>query len=155
MTNRNYSMLGPDAQRAVETGLAAADWYHTEIPRNEMKALMKRQDQPAIRDTFILFGVMIISAAIGVAIVVVNFVLGGYVLATAAAVSLTLYHAAALFGFFVRLGLITLTMVLVVSVTDIDRVAMGISAVVSYLVLLSLEAVAVARGAEREYEWSN
>ncbi len=84
-----------------------------------------------------------------------NFVLGGYVLATAAAVSLSLYHAAALFGFFVRLGLITLTMVLVVSVTDIDRVAMGISAVVSYLVLLSLEAVAVARGAEREYEWSN
>jgi hypothetical protein len=95
------------------------------------------------------------SAAIGVAIVVVNFVLGGYILATAAAVSLSLYHAAALFGFFVRLGLITLTMVLVVSVTDIDRVAMGISAVVSYLVLLSLEAVAVARGAEREYEWSN
>jgi len=96
-----------------------------------------------------------VSAAIGVAIVVVNFVLGGYILATAAAVSLSLYHAAALFGFFVRLGLITLTMVLVVSVTDIDRVAMGISAVVSYLVLLSLEAVAVARGAEREYEWSN
>ena len=96
-----------------------------------------------------------VSAAIGVAIVVVNFVLGGYILATAAAVSLTLYHAAALFGFFVRLGLITLTMVLVVSVTDIDRTAMGISAVVSYMVLLSLEAIAVARGAEREYEWSN
>ena len=108
----------------------------------------------------IVFGIVAgwlgaVSAAIGVAIVVANFVLGGYILATAAAVSLTLYHAAALFGFFVRLGLITLTMVLVVSVTDIDRVAMGISAVVSYLVLLSLEAVAVARGAEREYEWSN
>jgi hypothetical protein len=108
----------------------------------------------------IVFGIVAgwlgaVSAAIGVAIVVVNFVLGGYILATAAAVSLTLYHAAALFGFFVRLGLITLTMVLVVSVTDIDRTAMGISAVVSYMVLLSLEAIAVARGAEREYEWSN
>ena len=69
--------------------------------------------------------------------------------------SLTLYHAAALFGFFVRLGLITLAMVLIVSVTDIDRLAMGVSAVVSYLVLLSLEAVAVAKGAERELEWTN
>ena len=95
-----------------------------------------------------------VSAAVGVAIVVVNFILGGYILAAAAGVSLSLYHAAALFGFFIRLGLITLTMILIVSVTDIDRVAMGVSAVVSYLVLLSLEAVAVAKGAERELEWN-
>lgn len=96
-----------------------------------------------------------VAAAIGVAIVVVNFLIGGWILATAAAVSLTLYHAAALFGFFIRLGLITLTMLLVASVTDIDRVAMGVSAVVSYLTLLSLEAVAVTKGAERELEWTN
>jgi hypothetical protein len=32
---------------------------------------------------------------------------------------------------------------------------MGISVVVSYLVLLSWEAVAVTRGAERDIEWSN
>lgn len=95
-----------------------------------------------------------VSAAVGVAIVVVNFVLGGYILATAAGVSLSLYHAAALFGFFIRLGLITLSMVLIANVTDIDRVAMGVSAVVSYLVLLSLEAIAVAKGAERELEWN-
>ncbi len=95
------------------------------------------------------------SSAIGIAIVVVNFVLGGYILATAAGVSLGMYHAAALFGFFIRLGLITLTMVLIVSMVDIDRVAMGVSVVVSYLVLLSLEAVAVAKGAERELEWTN
>ncbi len=96
-----------------------------------------------------------LSSALGVAIVIVNFVLGGYILATAARVSLGLYHAAALFGFFVRLGLITLTMVLIVSVADIDRVAMGVSVVISYLVLLSLEAIAVAKGAERELEWTN
>ena len=95
-----------------------------------------------------------VSAAVGVAIVVINFVLGGYILATAAGVSLSLYHAAALFGFFIRLGLITLSMILIANVTDIDRVAMGVSAVVSYLVLLSLEAVAVAKGAERELEWN-
>ena len=58
MAKRDYSLLGPDAQRAVETGLAAADWYHTEVPRKDMKALMQRSDQPAIRDTIILFGVM-------------------------------------------------------------------------------------------------
>ncbi len=107
----------------------------------------------------VVFGVVsgwvgAVSAAVGVAIVVINFVLGGYILATAAGVSLSLYHAAALFGFFIRLGLITVSMVLIANVTDIDRVAMGVSAVVSYLVLLSLEAVAVAKGAERELEWN-
>ena len=96
-----------------------------------------------------------IAAGIGVAIVVVNFLIGGWILSTAAGVSLTLYHAAALFGFFIRLGLITLTMLLVASVTDIDRTAMGVSAVVSYLTLLSLEAVAITKGEERELEWTN
>jgi hypothetical protein len=96
-----------------------------------------------------------VSSAIGVAVVTANFLIGGYILATAAAVSLSLYHAAALFGFLVRLGLITLTMVVVVRTVDLDRVAVGISVVVSYLVLLTLEAVAVAKGAERELEWTN
>ncbi|MGR3292018.1 MAG: fatty acid desaturase family protein [Paracoccaceae bacterium] len=68
MGKRDYSLLGPDAQRAVETGLAAAQWYHTDIPRQEMKALMKRTDRPAIRDTFILFGCMIAFAGVGVAL---------------------------------------------------------------------------------------
>jgi uncharacterized protein (DUF849 family) len=96
-----------------------------------------------------------VAAGIGVAIVIANFLIGGWILATAAGVSLSLYHAAALFGFFIRLGLITLTMLLVAGVTDIDRVAMGVSAVVSYLTLLSLEAVAITKGAERELEWTN
>jgi hypothetical protein len=96
-----------------------------------------------------------VAAGIGVAIVIANFLIGGWILSTAAGVSLTLYHAAALFGFFIRLGLITLTMLLVASVTDIDRTAMGVSAVVSYLTLLSLEAVAITKGEERELEWTN
>lgn len=65
MTKRDYSLLGPDARRAVETGLATAEWYHTEVPRKEMKALMQRSDQPAIRDTFLLFGTMLICATAG------------------------------------------------------------------------------------------
>ena len=97
-----------------------------------------------------------VAALAGGIIVVVNFVLGGYLLSTAAGVSLGLYHAAALFGFFIRLGLITMTMLLIVAVwPDVDRVAMGVSAVVSYLVLLSLETVAVAKGSERELDWTN
>jgi hypothetical protein len=96
-----------------------------------------------------------IAAAVGVAIVAGNFVLGGYIMSTAARISLSLYHAAALFGFIIRLGLITASMLLIAAVTDIDRLAMGISVVVSYLVLLSWEAVAVTRGAERDIEWSN
>ena len=68
MAIRDYSLLGPNARHAVETGLAAAQWYHTDIPRKQMKELMQRADQPAIRDTFILFSCMIVFAAIGVAI---------------------------------------------------------------------------------------
>lgn len=68
MAHRDYSLLGPDAERAVENGLAAAEWYHTDIPRKDMKALMKRSDQPAIRDTIILFGAMIVLAGAGIAL---------------------------------------------------------------------------------------
>lgn len=68
MPNRDYSLLGPDARRAVETGLASGEWYHSDIPRREMKALMRRSDQPAMRDTVILYGCMILFAAIGIAL---------------------------------------------------------------------------------------
>jgi fatty acid desaturase len=68
MTNRNYNLLGPDGRRAVETGLAAAEWYHTDVSRKEMKALMQRSDGPAIRDTILYYGAMIILAGIGIAL---------------------------------------------------------------------------------------
>ncbi len=96
-----------------------------------------------------------VAASVGLAVVVANFLLAGALLSRSARISLSLYHAAALFGFFLRLGLITLTMVLVTQLTEIDRLAMGITAVASYLVLLSLEALAVASGAEKELEWTN
>ncbi|SLN29075.1 fatty acid desaturase family protein [Roseisalinus antarcticus] len=67
MPKRNYSLLGADAERAIEIGLAAAEWYHTDVPRKEMKALMQRSDQPAIRDTVILLGCMAVFAGLGIA----------------------------------------------------------------------------------------
>ena len=95
-----------------------------------------------------------IAAALGVVIVAGNFVLAGFILSKAAAISLKLYHAAALGGFFLRLALIMLVMLLIAQVVDVDRLAMGIAAVVSYLALLSWETVAVARGETKELEWS-
>ncbi len=107
----------------------------------------------------ILFGILggaegAFAAAIGVVVVAANFALAGLLLSKAAAISLRLYHAAALVGFFLRLGLIMLVMLVIAQVIDVDRLAMGISAVVSYLLLLSWETVAVARGETKELEWS-
>lgn len=68
MEKRDYSLLGEDAERAVQSGLAAAEWYHSDIPRPQMKALMKRSDQPALRDAILLFAAMIFFAGMGVAL---------------------------------------------------------------------------------------
>lgn len=62
---RDYSLLGPDARRAVAAGLAAAEWYHTDVPRKALKELMKREDGPAIRDTAIWLAALAVSAAGG------------------------------------------------------------------------------------------
>lgn len=94
-----------------------------------------------------------VGAAVGIGIVVANFLLAGLILSAAARVSLGLYHAAALFGFLLRLVMVSVTMLAVAGLADVDRVAMGVTAVAAYLVLLSWEAWAVAHGAERELEW--
>lgn len=94
------------------------------------------------------------SAAIGVVVVVANFLLAGAILSISARISLAAYHAAALIGFFLRLGLLTVTMLLVANYAPIDRLSFGITAVVTYLVLIAVETVAVAKGKERELEWT-
>lgn len=94
------------------------------------------------------------SAALGVAVVIGNFLLAGFILSVSARISLAVYHAAAIVGFLMRLALLTLTMLVVVRFVPIDRLAFGLAAVVAYLVLIGAEAVAVARGKERELEWT-
>lgn len=96
-----------------------------------------------------------IGALLGVAVVVGNFLLAGAMLSLAIRISLAMYHAAALFGFFLRLGLIVVTMLLIATVVDVDRLAFGISTIVTYMVLLILESVAVARGRERDLDWTS
>ena len=63
---RDYSLTGPEGQHAIEVGLASAEWYHSDVPRNAMKELMKRRDGPALRDTIIWLGLLIISAWVGI-----------------------------------------------------------------------------------------
>ena len=70
-----------------------------------------------------------LSALTGVAIVVGNFLLSGWLMSTAMKISLSAYHAAALFGFLLRLALIAGAMFAVAALFDVDRYAMGIAAV--------------------------
>jgi fatty acid desaturase len=63
---RDYSLLGVNARRAEELGLASAEWYSHPIPRKQLKALMKRKDGPAIRDTAIWIGALLVTGGLGV-----------------------------------------------------------------------------------------
>ena len=93
------------------------------------------------------------SAALGVLVVIANFLLAGAILSISARISLQAYHAAALIGFFLRLALFIGAVYLIASLVDVDRIAFGISAVVAYFALLIWEAVSISRDRERELSW--
>ena len=65
---RDYSLVGENTRTAIETGLASAEWYHSDVPRKAMKALMQRSDGPAMRDTAIWLGGLLLTAVAGVAL---------------------------------------------------------------------------------------
>jgi fatty acid desaturase len=62
---RDYSLVGPENEKAVAAGLASARWYTPPIARAELKELMRREDGPAIRDTLVWFAALIVSGALG------------------------------------------------------------------------------------------
>ena len=95
-----------------------------------------------------------VASAIGVAIVVGYILFHGAMMSVAARISLSLYHAAAVLGFFIRMVLIAATMLLVARVTDVDRFALGITVVVTYMTLFGWQVVAMSRTTERELEWT-
>ncbi len=64
-TRRDYSLIGRDAEAAVASGLASAEWYKTDLPRKRMKELMRRSDGAAIRDTIIWIAAFIFFGAGG------------------------------------------------------------------------------------------
>jgi fatty acid desaturase len=63
---RDYTLTGDASQRAVQRGLAAAEWYHTEVPRKVMKELMARSDGPALRDTILWIALHLVLGGLAV-----------------------------------------------------------------------------------------
>lgn len=63
---RDYGLLGPEAQRAVDAGLTNAVWYSPPISRKRLGELMKKRDGPALRDTAIWIAALILSGSAGI-----------------------------------------------------------------------------------------
>jgi hypothetical protein len=93
-------------------------------------------------------------ALVGVAIVVANFLLAGWMLSAAIRRRPYLLPAAAMAGFVVRLGLVALALILITRFIAIDRVSVAMSVMASYVVLLCWEALAIGLGRERDLEWT-
>lgn len=61
---RDYSLTGPENQRAVARGLASAEWYESPVPRPLLKELMARSNGRATRDTVLWLALLVGSAII-------------------------------------------------------------------------------------------
>jgi len=95
------------------------------------------------------------AAAVGVVLVAANLLASGGILSVVARRWPGLLTATALLSFVLRLALMTVTLLVLQRVTGVDRIAVTISAVAAYIVMLTWEVVAVARGSQREPEWSS
>lgn len=80
-----------------------------------------------------------LSAAFAVAIVLVNFLLAAWLLATTARISLGLMMGTALFGYVLRLGLIFAAVWLVKDAGWVHELALGLTLIVTHLGLLFWE----------------
>jgi hypothetical protein len=148
----------------MELDAAAAEAYKQPFPAEvNVEAIMARNivlrvlvvGPVIIAAAWLLRGSLgAFSAAIGVAVIALNFLLSGWILSKAATVSMQAYHIAALFGFFVRLGFITISMLVAASLFEVDREALGVAAIAAFLILLVLESIAMLRGARKDMEWS-
>ena len=56
-----YQLTSASAQQAVEVGLADAEWFHPQVPRQRLKQLMQRNDGPALVYTGLWLGGLIVS----------------------------------------------------------------------------------------------
>lgn len=80
-----------------------------------------------------------LSSAYAISLVVANFVLSASLLSWSARISVGLLMGVALFGYLVRLGLITLAVLLVRNQSWVELVPLGISIIVTHLGLLFWE----------------
>lgn len=79
------------------------------------------------------------SVALGLGLVLVNVWLSAFIIAIGARISFAALAGAAMFGFLIRLGLITAVVLLVKDETWVDLVALGITIIVTHLGLLFWE----------------
>ncbi len=79
------------------------------------------------------------SAAFAIALVLVNFALSAWLIATTAKISLGMMMGATLFGYLIRLGLIVLAVLLVRDASWISLPALGATIIVTHLGLLVWE----------------
>jgi len=64
-TYNRYILNETNSDRAIEQGLAEADWYTCPIPKTELRKLLVRRDGPALRDTLLWFALLGISGYAG------------------------------------------------------------------------------------------
>lgn len=79
------------------------------------------------------------SAALGLAVVLVNFAVAAALIAWSAPISLALMMGVSLFGYLIRLGLIAAAVYLVRDVSWVSLPALGLSIIISHLGLLFWE----------------
>ena len=94
---------------------------------------------------FVLIGTLIwgtdgaASVGLGLGLVLVNVWLSAYIIQTTARISFAALAAGAMFGFLIRLGIITTVVLLVRNETWVDLVALGVTIIISHLGLLFWE----------------
>jgi MocE subfamily Rieske [2Fe-2S] domain protein len=64
----DYSLVGECTADAIAKGLADAQWYAPNVPKEAMRALLERRDGPAVRDTLIWFGLLFAFGIAGIAL---------------------------------------------------------------------------------------
>ena len=57
---KDYSLVGENSRTALERGLVDAAWYTSPVPKEEMRKLLKRKDGPAIANTLLWFGSLLV-----------------------------------------------------------------------------------------------
>ncbi|MGX9354455.1 fatty acid desaturase [Roseobacteraceae bacterium S113] len=65
---RDYSLIGEESQRAVESGRANPKWYRTKVDPAAIRDLMEKDDRPALRDAVLWLGALVLSGALAVAL---------------------------------------------------------------------------------------
>jgi hypothetical protein len=80
-----------------------------------------------------------VSSAVGVVVVVVNFLLAAALMAWSARISIGLLMGAALGGYILRLGLILVTVLLIKDFSWVEIIPLGLTLVVTHLGLLVWE----------------